>query len=78
MLKHMLETEELRARLHFVRTLQDKPSREVPVKLSAWRILSVTFLPFTHTICTLITHKSKRGYIQRENPRYPQYNTPIF
>ena len=61
--KHMLEAEESSVMLHFVSTSQDKPSREVPAKHSAWRILSVTFLPFTHTIYTLITHKSKVGYI---------------
>ena len=33
--KHMLEAKESSARLHFVSTLQDKPSREVPAKLSA-------------------------------------------
>ena len=55
----MVEIEELSARLHFVSTLREMPSREVLAKLSVWRILSVTFLPFTHTIYTLITHKSK-------------------
>ena len=35
-------------------------------KLYAWRILSVTFLSFTHTIYTLIIHKSKRGYSKRK------------
>ena len=69
--KHMLEAEESCVRLHFPSTSQDKPSRKVPVKHSAWRILSVTFLPltflpFTHTIYTLITHKSKRGYSERK------------
>jgi len=29
----------------------------------------VTFLPFTHTIYTLITYKSKQEAIQRENPK---------
>ena len=28
--------------------------------------LSVTFLPFTHTIFTLIIHKSKRDYLKRK------------
>ena len=55
----MLEAEELSARLHFMSTLRERPSQEVPVKLFALRILSVTFLPFTHIIYTLITHKSK-------------------
>ena len=57
--KHMLEAEESSVRLYFMSTLWDRPSHEVLEKLSAWKILSVTFLPFTHTICTLIIHKSK-------------------
>ena len=64
--KYILEAEESSARLHFGSTLQDRPSCKIPVKLSTWRILSVTFLPFTHTIYTLITHKSKRGYSERK------------
>ena len=66
--KHMLEGEELSARLYFVSTLRNRPSRYVPVKLSAWRILSMTFLPFIHTIYTLITHKSKIGYYLERKP----------
>ena len=58
----MLEAEESSTRLHFMSTSRDRPSREVPSKLSAWKILSVTFLPFTYTIYTLITHKSMRGH----------------
>ena len=64
--KHMLESEETSVRLHFVSTLWDRPSRKVPVKLSTWRILSVTFVPFTYTIYTLITHKSKGDYSERK------------
>ena len=64
--KHMLEVEESSARLHFASTLRDRPSREVHAKLFAWRILSVTFIPFTHTIYTLITHKSVRGHSKRK------------
>ena len=55
--KHILEAEDLSVRLHFANTLQDRPSHEVPAKLSIWRIFIVTFLPFTHTIYTIITHK---------------------
>ena len=62
----MLEAEESSARLHFASTSKDKPSRKVPMKHSAWKILSVTFLPFTHTIYTLITHKSKKDYSERK------------
>ena len=58
----MLEAEESNARLHFASTSRGRPSREVLAKHSAWRILNVTFFPFTHTIYTLIIHKSKGGY----------------
>ena len=40
--KHRLEAEESSARLHFASVSRDRPSREIPVKHSAWRILSVT------------------------------------
>ena len=59
----MLEAEESNARLYFASTSRDRPSREVPVKFSTWKILSVTFLSFTHTIYTHITHKSKQKAI---------------
>ena len=62
----MLEVEESSVMLHFGSTSRDRPSREVPAKHSAWRILSVTFLPFTHTIYTFITHKSKGSYLERK------------
>ena len=64
--KHMLEAKESSVRLHFLSTLRDRPSREVLVKLSTWRILSVIFLPFTHIIYILITYKSKEGYSKRK------------
>ena len=39
----------------------------------------MTFLLFTHTIYTLITHKSKRGYSERKTlDRFLQHNTLIF
>ena len=60
----MLEAEESSVRLHFASTSRDRLSREVLTKHSAWRILNVTFLTFIHTIYTLITHKSMRGYIE--------------
>ena len=71
--KYILEAEESSARLHFGSTLQDRPSCKIPVKLSTWRILSVTFLPFTHTIYTLITHKSKGGYWDKTLERFLQH-----
>ena len=36
------------------------------MKCLAWMILRVTFLPFTHTIYTLITHKSIGGHLERK------------
>ena len=64
--KHMLEVEESCQAVSFANDLWEGPTCEVPSKLSTWRILSVTFLPFTHTIYTLITHKSKKGYSERK------------
>ena len=64
--KHMLEADESSVKLHFASTLRDMPSHEVLAKHSAWKIFSVTFLPFTHTIYNLITYKSKRGYLKRK------------
>ena len=60
--KYILEAEMSSIRLNFASTSRERSSCEVPAKLYAWRILSAIFLPFTHTIYTLITHKSKRGY----------------
>ena len=73
--KHMLETKESSAKFHFVSASRDRLSREVLAKRSAWRILSVTFLPFTHTIYTLITYKSKGGYLERTLDGFLQHNT---
>ena len=64
--KHMLEAEESCQTVNFANISQEGSTREIPAKLSAKRILSVTFLPFTHTIYTLITHKSMRGYSERK------------
>ena len=50
----------------FASVSQVRPSREIAVKLSGWRILSVTFLPFTHTIYTLITHKLSGGHFRKK------------
>ena len=41
--------------------------------------LNVTFLLFTHTIYTLITHKSMKGYSERKTlDRFSTTHTPIF
>ena len=64
--KYMLEAEESCQVVNFTTVSLEGPTCEVLVKLSAWRILSVTSLPFTHTIYTLITHKSKWGYSERK------------
>ena len=64
--KHMLEAEELCQTVNFATVLWEGPTCEVLVKLSTWRILSVTSLPFTYTIYTLITHKTKWGYSERK------------
>ena len=41
--------------------------------------LSVTFLPFTHTIYTLITHKCKWGHSEKKTlDRFSTTYTPIF
>ena len=62
----MLEVEKSCQAISFASVSREGPTYEVPAKLSAWRILSVTFLPFTHAIYILITHKSKRGYSERK------------
>ena len=78
--KHMLEVKKSSVKLHFVRNSWDGPSCEILVKLSAWKIFSVTFLPFTHTTYTFITHKRKEWYIQRKKTldRFLQHNTLTF
>ena len=62
----MQKAEKSSARLNFVSSSRDRPSREVLAKHSIWKILSVTFLPFAHTIYILIIHKSRRGYSKRK------------
>ena len=62
----MLEAEESYQTVVFASVSWVRPSCEIPAKLSAWKILSVTFLPFTYTIYTLITYKSIRGYSERK------------
>ena len=64
--KHMLEAKESCQAVSFVSVSQEGPARKIPTKLSTWRILSVTFLPFTHTIYTFINHKSIKGYSERK------------
>ena len=62
----MLEAEESCQAVNFASVSRERPTREILAKLFAWGILSMTFLPFTHTIYTLITHKSMRGYSKRK------------
>ena len=50
----------------FMSVLREGPTRKVLTKHFTWRILRVTFLPFTHTIYTLITHKIMRDHLERE------------
>ena len=64
--KYMLEAEESCQAVNFASVSRERPTREILAKLFAWGILSMTFLPFTHTIYTLITHKSMRGYSKRK------------
>ena len=65
--KHILEAEESCQVVSFASVSREGPTREILMKLSAWRILSMTFLPFIHTIYTLITHKSMGGHSERKN-----------
>ena len=75
----MLEGEESCQTVSFTSVLREGPTREIAVKLSTWRILSVTFLLFTHTIYTLITHKNMRDYSKRKTlDIFSTTHTPIF
>ena len=75
----MLEAEESCQTVIFSSVSQERPSHEIPVKLSTLRILSVTFLLFTHTIYTLITHKSMKSHSERKTlDRFSTTDTPIF
>ena len=65
--KHILEVEESSIMLHFASASQDRPTCEVLTKHSTLRILSVTFLPFTHTIYIYPYYpQSKRDYSKRK------------
>ena len=50
----------------FRKSLHTWPTREWPAKLSAWIILSMTLIPFTHIIYTHITHKIVRRLFRRK------------
>ena len=50
----------------FRKSLHTWPTREWPAKLSAWIILSMTLIPFTHIIYTYITHKIVRRLFRRK------------
>ena len=63
----------------FVSVSWVRPSHKVLAKNYALRILRVTFLSFTHTIYTLITHKSVRGHLERKTlDRFSTTHTPFF
>ena len=63
----------------FVSVSWVRPSHKVLAKNQALRILRVTFLSFTHTIYTLITHKSVRGHLERKTlDRFSTTHTPFF
>ena len=62
----MLEAKESCQTVNFATVLRVGPTRDIPAKLYAWRILSMTFLPFTYTIYTLITHKLQGGHLERK------------
>ena len=74
--KHMLEVEEWSAKLYFASYFATWLTRKWPAKLSVWMILSMTLIPFTHTICTLISHKIIRRIFKRK-PKKGFYNTHI-
>ena len=64
--KHMLEIEESSVRLYFMSHFATWLTREWPAKLSAWIILSVTLISFTHIIYSLINHKTIRRLFRRK------------
>ena len=74
--KHMLKVEESSVKLYFVSYFATWLTREWPVKLSAWMILSVTLIPFIHIIYTLITNKIVKRLFKRK-PKKVFYNTHI-
>ena len=67
---HMLEAEESCQSWGFRKCLAGKAfSRDTRETLYLEDFLSMTFLPFTHTIYTLITHESIRDHSERKKPR---------
>ena len=64
----MPEVEESCQAVNFTSVSRVRPSREILAKHFAWRFLSVTFLPFTHILYALITHRNCKEAIQREKP----------
>ena len=64
--KHMLEAKKSCQAVNFASDSREGPTHEISTKFPAWRILSVTFLPFTHTIYTLITNKNMRNHSERK------------
>ena len=78
--KHMLEVEESCQPGGFHESLAGRAfSRDTRETLCFKDFLSVTFLPFTHTIYTRITHKSMKGHSKRKTlDRFSTTHTPIF
>ena len=76
----MLEAEESCQPGGFHECLAGKAfSRDTCKTLCLEDFLSVTFLPFTYTIYTLITYKSMIGHLERKAlDRFSTTCTPIF
>ena len=65
--KHILEAEDLSVRLHFANTLQDRPSHEVPTKLSILEDFYCNFLTIhPYYIYLYYPQKLKKGYSERK------------
>ena len=78
--RHMLEAEESCQPGGFHECLASKAfSQDTRETLCLEDFLSVTFLPFTHTIYTRITHKSMKGHSKRKTlDRFSTTHKPIF
>ena len=75
----MLEAKELCQAVNSVSVSQVGISTKYSRNILPRGCLSVTLLPFTHTMYTLITHKSMRGHSERKTlDRFSTTHTPIF
>ena len=54
----MPEVEESCQAVNFASVSRVRPSHKILAKHFAWRFFSVTFLPFTHIIYAIITHRN--------------------